>query len=201
MKSRIPGAVHLSTVSPAGHSHGEDVSLGDHGHGDHVRVHGPAGDGSPAQFAQQLERALRTLRDAGHRITSARKALLNVLIREHGPFTAEELHKRMPEGMCDPVTVYRSIGAMEESDLVRRCDFGDGTYRYEFNTGEHHHHHIICRQCGSVKTLDICFADGLERLVRQMGYANVTHTLEIFGNCVDCQTVALKQRELPHQLS
>jgi len=26
-------------------------------------------------------------------------------------------------------------------------------------------------------------------LVRQMGYANVTHTLEIFGTCVDCQKV------------
>jgi Fe2+ or Zn2+ uptake regulation protein len=38
-----------------------------------------------------------------------------------------------------------------------------------------------------VVTLDVCFADGLERMVRQMGYSNVTHTLEIFGICTDCQ--------------
>jgi Fe2+ or Zn2+ uptake regulation protein len=38
-----------------------------------------------------------------------------------------------------------------------------------------------------VVTLDVCFADGLERMVRQMGYANVTHTLEIFGICAVCQ--------------
>lgn len=142
---------------------------------------------SEGEEALRLVGALEVLRAAGHRITSPRKALLKVLIHEHGPFSADELHRLLPPGMCDPVTVYRSIGALEETNLVRRCDFGDGTYRYEFNTGEHHHHHIICRQCSSVKNLEVCFADGLERLVRQMGYANVTHTLEIFGTCVDCQ--------------
>lgn len=133
-----------------------------------------------------LDGALEALRGLGHRITGPRKALLRVLTREHGPFTADELHSRLGEHRCDPVTVYRSLTALEEANLVRRCDFGDGVYRYEFNTGEHHHHHIICRSCSNVKTLDVCFADGLERMVRQMGYANVTHTLEIFGVCPAC---------------
>jgi Fur family transcriptional regulator, ferric uptake regulator len=156
--------------------------MADHVH-DHIHAHAhPEQEGAVA-----LERALEALRDAGHRITAPRRALLGLLIQEHGPFSAEELHRRLPEGMCDPVTVYRSIGALEETNLVRRCDFGDGTYRYEFNTGEHHHHHIICRHCSSVQNLEVCFADGLERLVRQMGYTNVTHTLEIFGTCVSCQ--------------
>ena len=138
---------------------------------------------------ERMEASLDTLRKAGHRITAPRRGLLKVLTSEHGPFSAEELHKRLPQGMCDPVTVYRSLSALEEIDLVRRCDFGDGIYRYEFNTGEHHHHHIICRKCSSVNNLDVCFADGLERLVRQMGYANVTHTLEIFGTCAGCQAI------------
>lgn len=131
--------------------------------------------------------ALQTLRDHQHRVTEPRKAILTVLTREHGPFTAEELHARMAKGMCDLVTVYRCLAAMEEINLVRRCDFGDGSYRYEFNTGEHHHHHIICRNCHGVETLDLCVADGLERMARQMGYANVTHILEIFGICPKCQ--------------
>lgn len=135
----------------------------------------------------RMERSLQILRDAGLRITAPRRALLEVLMREHGPFSADELHKRLESGLCDPVTVYRSLGTLEETGLVRRCDFGDGVYRYEFNTGEHHHHHIICRVCSSVRTLDVCFADGLERMVRQMGYTNVTHVLEIFGTCTGCQ--------------
>lgn len=141
----------------------------------------------PHVHPDSLEEALEALRRLGHRITAPRKALLSVLTQEHGPFTADELHKRLPADLCDPVTVYRCIATLEEANLVRRCDFGDGMYRYEFNTGEHHHHHVICRSCGSVVTLDVCFADGLERMVRQMGYSNVTHTLEIFGICAGCQ--------------
>ncbi len=139
---------------------------------------------------QKLESALQTLRDHQARVTEPRRAILTILTREHGPFTTEEIHQRMEKGMCDLVTVYRSIAAMEEIDLVRRCDFGDGSYRYEFNTGEHHHHHIICRSCRSVTTLDMCVADGLERMARQLGFGSVTHTLEIFGICAGCQKQA-----------
>lgn len=134
-----------------------------------------------------LEAALQTLREHGNRITAPRRSILDILIREHGPFTTEEIHQRMEEGMCDLVTVYRCLATMEELNLIRRCDFGDGVYRYEFNTGEHHHHHIVCRLCHNVHTLDFCVADGLERMARQMGYSNVTHTLEIFGVCGKCQ--------------
>jgi len=134
----------------------------------------------------QIAGALQTLRDHQHRITEPRKAILTVLTHAHGPFTIEEIHQRMEKGVCDLVTVYRSVAAMEEINIVRRCDFGDGSYRYEFNTGEHHHHHIICRTCHDVRTLDFCVADGLERMARQLGYANVSHTLEIFGTCTAC---------------
>lgn len=136
-----------------------------------------------------LETALQSLRDHHARVTDARREILELLTHEHGPFTAEEIHSRIPEG-TDVVTVYRSLATLEEFNLVRRCDFGDGAYRYEFNTGEHHHHHIICRLCRSVTTIDICVADSLERLARDLGYANVTHTLEIFGVCKDCQKAA-----------
>jgi len=135
----------------------------------------------------QFDASLQTLRDHHHRVTEPRKAILEILTREHGPFTAEELHGLMKKGVCDLVTVYRCLATMEEIALVRRCDFGDGSYRYEFNTGEHHHHHIICRVCHGVRTLDFCVADSLERMARQIGYANVTHTLEIFGVCAQCQ--------------
>ena len=146
----------------------------------HTHTHAP----------EQLDRALATLRKHGQRVTKTRKAILELLIREHGPFTTEALHERLAGAECDLVTVYRCLAAMEGIGLVRRCDFGDGTYRYEFDSGEHHHHHVICRDCREVKTLDFCVADSLERMARQMGYANVSHTLEIFGVCPKCQKAA-----------
>jgi len=139
-----------------------------------------------AEMASALER----LRDAGQRVTGARRSILRMLIDEHGPFAAEEVHRRLPEGECDLVTVYRTLTAMEELGLARRCDFGDGTYRYEFNHTGHHHHHVVCRVCRKVQVIDVCVVDALERIARQMGYADVTHTLELFGVCPECQASA-----------
>ena len=127
------------------------------------------------------------MRANGQRVTGPRKAIVSMLIAEHGPFSAEEIFKKLPDGECDLVTVYRCLAAMEELDVVRRCDFGDGTYRYEINLSDHHHHHIVCRSCRAVQVIDLCVADALERIARQMGYSNVTHTLEIFGVCPKCQ--------------
>lgn len=137
-----------------------------------------------------LEAAVQVLREHQHRVTVPRRAILSVLVREHGPFTADEIHRRVGGEVCDLVTVYRCLGAMEEIGLVRRCDFGDGSYRYEVSVGGEHHHHIICRSCHSVETLDRCMAEELERLARRMGYVAVSHTLEVFGVCTKCQQTA-----------
>lgn len=154
------------------------MSSHDHSHCDHSDA--------------QMTTALQVLRDHGHRITEPRKAMLAILTTVHGPFSAEDLHKKIDGKGCDVVTVYRSLAAMEEIGVVRRCDFGDGVYRYEFNSGEHHHHHIVCRSCRDVQTLDLCVADSLERIARNMGYAKVTHILEVFGVCPQCQLKAAK---------
>jgi Fe2+ or Zn2+ uptake regulation protein len=130
--------------------------------------------------------AFDTMRARGMRVTNQRGALLDFLMSGHGPFSAEEVHRGIGGKGGDLVTVYRALAAFEELNLVRRCDFGDGVYRYEFNTGEHHHHHVVCRRCGRVETLDFCVADGLERIARRMGYTDVTHTLEVFGTCAAC---------------
>jgi Fur family transcriptional regulator, ferric uptake regulator len=133
-----------------------------------------------------LVAALEQLRAHEMRVTEPRKAMLTILTREHGPFSAEELHHKLKGRECDVVTVYRSLQAMEEIGVVRRCDFGDGTYRYEINHGEHHHHHIVCRVCRKVQVLEQCVVGKLERMAKEMGYENITHTLEMFGVCAKC---------------
>ena len=145
---------------------------------------GHHGESSPELL---LEAALQVLREHRHRVTVPRRAILLVLVKEHGPFTADEIHRRVGGRVCDLVTVYRCLSAMEEIGLVRRCDFGDGSYRYEVSVGGEHHHHIICRACHGVETLDRCMAEELERVARSMVYVAVIHTLEVFGVCRRCQ--------------
>jgi Fe2+ or Zn2+ uptake regulation protein len=132
------------------------------------------------------EKALNALRSRKHRITGPRREILAALAADHGPFTIEQIHKRLKKHSCNLVTVYRNLPVLEELDLVRRCDFGDGTCRYELNA-EEHHHHIVCRFCAKVETLDLCVATALEQLAKRMGYSNVTHSMELFGICPKCR--------------
>ncbi len=132
-----------------------------------------------------LDKALVELAQSNLRMTAPRRAMLEVLAREHGPFTVEEIHDRLPAGTCDLVTLYRSLSALAEVAIVRRCDFGDGAQRFEI--GGNHHHHIICRRCHSVEILDKqCVAGPLEQAARDAGFSNVTHSLEVFGICPKC---------------
>lgn len=127
-----------------------------------------------------------SLRRAGLKVTRPRLALLEVLMESHGPFTMEELHRKLPKETCDLVTVYRCLSAFEEAGLVQRCDFGDGSFRYELGGEEAHHHHVVCRRCGTVDRLDLCLVESIERQLQSKGYRDITHRLEFFALCASC---------------
>ncbi len=137
---------------------------------------------------QHLARALATLDASDLRNTAPRRAILKFLTASHGPFSAEEVHAGIDAALCDLVTVYRCLAALEEIGLLRRCDLGDGCQRYEYNSPGHHHHHLVCRKCRRVSSLDLCVVEPLERLAREQGYTQISHVLEIFGLCPECQS-------------
>lgn len=128
------------------------------------------------------------LRQHRLRVTGPRRAILEHLIRHHGPFSADELHARLQLRKMDRVTVYRCLAALEKAKLVRRCDFGDDKWRYEFAADpQHHHHHIICKKCRRVEILDACVPATLIEMVAGKGYTDITHSLEFFGLCRECR--------------
>jgi len=108
------------------------------------------------------------------------------LIRNHGPFTIDEIRQHLHRKTCDRVTIYRSIAAFEKLGLVRRCDFGDAKWRYEY-VDNRHHHHLICKKCRRVESIDECTVDRLSKILATRGYAEISHNLEFFGICPACQ--------------
>lgn len=146
-------------------------------------VHEHHTDSDPAG---QLEEALGVLRAHELRITRPRRAILETLLRRQAPATIEDIHRELEAGLCDLATVYRCLATFEKLELVRRCYFEDGTSLYEIDLGPDHRHHIVCTGCHKVEALDFCVVEGLERLVRERGYSQVSHMLEFFGVCSDC---------------
>jgi len=131
--------------------------------------------------------ALEALKLSGLKQTAPRKAILVALSLNHGPFTAEEVHKLVTKAACDQATIYRALTQLAEASLLRRCDFGDGIARFEIAHGGHHHHHIVCNQCKRVEIIEDDEIEKIDRFARKRGFANVSHILEFFGTCPQCQ--------------
>ena len=75
--------------------------------------------------------------------------------------------------------------------MVKHFDCGDGTARFELlgQNEDGHHHHLVCRECTTVVEIGECFSEIFEqRIALEHGFAGVSHWLEFFELCPDCQT-------------
>lgn len=139
---------------------------------------------SPGDIAARLREKSRSL-------TGPRRAILRLLESEDHPLTPREIHQRLLKAQrCDLATVYRSMHLLLRLGMVQRFDFGDGSARFEWVRPQlsAHHHHLICTGCARVVEIDDCFAAEFEARVAQgSGFTAITHKLEFFGTCPDCQ--------------
>ncbi|WP_309648559.1 Fur family transcriptional regulator [Nocardioides sp.] len=103
--------------------------------------------------------------------------------------SAQEIHELLGRRgeRVGLATVYRSLQRMVEGgevDLLR-TEEGEAIYRRCSDT---HHHHLVCRSCGATVEVE---GPAVERWTRAMadehGFADVSHTLEIFGTCPSCR--------------
>jgi Fur family ferric uptake transcriptional regulator len=135
-----------------------------------------------------IEEALNVLSRAGLKQTKARHAVLAVLASNEGPFAADEIRKLARGANLDLATVYRCLATFERCRIVRRCEFGDGISRYEYQRGHEHHHHVVCVSCRRAERIGGCAITRLERKARRKGYEQLTHTATLFGICKACRS-------------
>ena len=89
-------------------------------------------------------------------------------------------------------TVYRTLQALADAGEidVMRPPGGEHLYR---RCSEGHHHHLVCRRCGrTVEVEGPAVERWADQVAAEHGYADVSHTLEIFGTlpCVRALTAA-----------
>jgi Fur family ferric uptake transcriptional regulator len=129
---------------------------------------------------------------ARRRATRQGAAVDEVLAAADGFLTAQALYDEL-RGRGDPIgltTVYRHLRRLAEDgavDVVSRPD-GEAAYRLcgpaSSGAPEQHHHHLVCRTCGfSVEVEGPEVESWTQRVAADAGFTNVSHTLEIFGEC------------------
>jgi Fur family ferric uptake transcriptional regulator len=119
---------------------------------------------------------------------TARHDTVRQALADAGTFiSAQDLHARLRTAGhgIGLTTVYRALAAMTDDGQadVLTAD-GQQVYRA---CGGGHHHHLVCRTCG--KTIEVsgpAVERWAEAIGRDHGFADITHTVEIFGTCGDC---------------
>ncbi|MDO9182955.1 MAG: transcriptional repressor [Bacteriovorax sp.] len=127
------------------------------------------------------------LKEKGLSVTLPRKLILALLIKEHGPFSAEDIFKKLPKNACDQATIYRCLNQFIETQLVTSAYLEKDMAHFEFNDPHHHHHHIICKICKKIDSFHDCILDKIESTLVKKGYKDIQHRLEFFGVCGSCQ--------------
>jgi Fur family ferric uptake transcriptional regulator len=137
-----------------------------------------------------LNEACNRIRNAGMRVTKPRVALVEALLKQSGPVSIERIHQEVGVDSCDLVTIYRCLAAFEELGMVRRSYLHNGTCLYEQTFDTARHYHIVCKTCGKTEKVDYVLAGDAEQKLKDRGFEQVSHVLEFFGVCPECQQAA-----------
>jgi Fur family ferric uptake transcriptional regulator len=126
---------------------------------------------------------------AGHRLTTPRRIVAELVAARDGHFTAADLvadarRRRVPVGRA---TVFRSLELFTELALVERIDLPTGDHAY-VACDPVHHHHAICTVCGrSLEVDDVGLSRILDEVGRRLDFRVTSHRLELFGVCAGCR--------------
>ena len=136
------------------------------------------------------ETTLASLRAKGHRDSGARRAVVELLGRQHCCLTAQEIFDglRIEGRRVGIASVYRTLEQLVREGYLQRIDIGAGTSRFEpIHADGRHHHPLVCDDCGKVEA----FADdelerALRKVERRTGYSVAGHDVVLRGACDDC---------------
>ncbi|MEZ7898050.1 MAG: transcriptional repressor [Flaviflexus sp.] len=127
------------------------------------------------------------------RSTRARSLIWQALESTDRFLSAQGMHELLTERGEDVglATVYRSLQMFADDGDVDCLRDSDGEMLYRKCMRKAHHHHLICRRCDRTQEVeDHAIEEWAEKTAQQYGFANVSHTFELYGVCADCQKAA-----------
>ncbi|MFR9778923.1 Fur family transcriptional regulator [Micromonospora sp. MS34] len=122
------------------------------------------------------------------RNTRQRTAVSALLADVEGFHSAQDLYAMLRQRgeRVGLTTVYRTLQGLADAGEIDVMRPPGGEHLYRRCSGGHHHH-LVCRDCGrTVEVAGPAVESWAERVAAEHGYAEVSHTLEIFGTCPTC---------------
>jgi len=125
------------------------------------------------------------------KFTIQREVILETLYNSDEHLTPEALHhliqEQYPTLKTGIATVYRTLGLLEESNVVTSLSFGAQGKKYELGAKEHHDH-MICTECGDItEFVDEKIEERQHAIADSLGFKMSDHSMQIYGTCKNCQ--------------
>jgi Fur family ferric uptake transcriptional regulator len=136
---------------------------------------------------------IRTLEEAGYRLTDSRRAVARLISSRNGAFeTADLIAESERQGArAARATIYRTLELLVAVGAVERLELPGGRPSYVRCETTGHHHHLVCTGCGrSVDLEQLGMAAIVTEVERGTGFQIDSHRVELFGLCPDCRRSA-----------
>jgi Fur family transcriptional regulator, ferric uptake regulator len=117
-------------------------------------------------------------------------AVLDVVVSSDNFRSAQDIHAELRAAgqTVGLTTVYRHLALLTDEGRLDALQTADGELVYRRCHSEQHHHHVVCRVCGRGSEVELPDLERwAESTAADLGYSDVTHTVEIFGVCADCR--------------
>ena len=137
----------------------------------------------------RLDELTTRLRERDHRLTPQRMAVLKILAVSEGHPSVEQIHECMKADfpMTSLATIYKTVTLLKEMGEVLELGFSDDSNRYDGNK-PYPHPHLICTKCKNIMDAEVATLSELrQEVARSTGYRIVSHRLDFFGLCPQCQ--------------
>lgn len=126
-----------------------------------------------------MEKYLEAIRESGYKLTSARFAVIEVLVKRSKPITVRKIHQLLNNRNINLSSVYRNLCLFKKIGIVFEEEFEKESYYY---ISDKHHHHIYCESCGYIE----CIPCNYNKHKSPM-FSFINHSIVLKGKCNNCE--------------
>ena len=137
------------------------------------------------------ERFSQFLQSRGKRITRQRRLIVETVFSHHDHFDADELMEHLQqliaERQVSRPTVYRTLGELVESGMLRKMTLS-GRSVYEHEYGYPSHDHLYCQICNKLIEFHSSELEKIrDTVAREHKFQVSSHLMFVSGVCAECR--------------
>lgn len=145
--------------------------------------------GTKPDSTERFQRMVEKLKEHGLRMTPQRLVIVQALVATEAHPSVEDIHTQVSHTFptTSLATVYKTVSLLKELNEVLELGFPNMSNRYD-GLKPYPHPHVICLQCKKIMDPElVSMADLAEEMSKKTGFVIVSHRLDFFGICPECQ--------------